>query len=69
MYEGTMLNPDPGMRKEIEKRIRKRNGFCPNKEEKNEDTKCPCRDYRETGACDCGLYVPDISKMIDMAFS
>lgn len=69
LYEGTMLNPDATMRKEIQKRIRKRNGFCINKEEKNEDTKCPCRQYRETGECDCGLYVRDISSLIEKAFS
>lgn len=68
MYDGTMLNPDEHMRREIEKRIRKRNGFCVNKEEKNDDTKCPCREYRETGSCDCGLYVKDYSALIDQMF-
>ena len=68
MYSGTMLNPDSAMVKEIKKRIKKMNGFCPNKEEKTADTKCPCRQYRETGECDCGLYIKDISSLINSMF-
>ena len=69
IYEGTMLNPDETMVRQIRKNIKKRNGFCLNKEEKNADTKCPCRQYREHGDCDCGLYVRDISALINSAFS
>lgn len=68
IFEGTMLNPDPTMVKEIKKGIKKRNGFCLSKLEKNESTKCPCEDYRNTGSCECGLYVQDISSLIQNAF-
>ena len=68
LYEGTKLNPDTAMVKAIKKDIKRRNGYCPNKEEKNQYTKCPCRDYRETGNCECGLYVKDISKLINEMF-
>ena len=56
------------MRKEIQRRIKKKNGFCLNKKEKNEDTKCPCKDYRERGECDCGLYIRDYRAMVDELF-
>ncbi len=68
LYEGTMLNPDNSMVKQIKKEIKQHNGFCPNKEERTADTKCPCRAYREGGSCDCGLYVKDISKLINEMF-
>ena len=34
------------------------NGFCPCSLEKNEDTKCMCKEFREmaSGTCHCGLY-------------
>ena len=54
LYKGTKLNPDKAMTKAIKKDIKSHNGYCPNKTEKNSDTKCPCRDYRETGYCECG---------------
>ncbi len=68
LYEGTILNPDDEMVRNIKKKIKKKNGFCLNKEEKNADTKCPCKDYRERGECDCGLYVKDISSLINATF-
>lgn len=68
IYEGTMLNPDEAMVRSIRKSIKKRNGFCPCKPEKTADTKCPCLEYREHGQCDCGLYVRDISQLINQAF-
>jgi len=35
------------------------NGYCPCKFEQNDDTKCPCKEFREKGygECSCGLYV------------
>jgi len=68
LYEGTILNPDAGMTRRIQKRIKQHNGFCPNKSVKTADTKCPCREYREHGECDCGLYIKDISHLIDKMF-
>lgn len=51
------LNPNEKVRKAIEERIRKNDGYCPCRFEKNEDTKCPCKEFRETGKCICGLYI------------
>ena len=41
----------------------KNNGYCPCKLEKNNDTKCMCKEFREMidngeiGMCHCGLYI------------
>ena len=32
-------------------------GYCPCQVEKNEDTKCPCKMFRESHECVCELYV------------
>lgn len=39
----------------------KNNGYCPCKLEKNNDTKCMCREFREQkeGYCHCGLYIKE----------
>ena len=39
----------------------KNNGYCPCKLEKNNDTKCMCKEFREQkeGYCDCGLYIKE----------
>ena len=49
--------------KELENAIRKalkdNNGYCPCRVQKTEDTKCMCKEFRETketGYCHCGLY-------------
>lgn len=68
LFKGTIENPDAAMLKRIRKRIKQHNGFCPNKTVRNADTKCPCRDYREYGSCDCGLYIKDITSLIDQMF-
>ena len=68
LFEGTIENPDSAMVKKIKKRIKQHNGFCPNKNVKDVDTRCPCKEYRETGVCDCGLYIKDISSLIDKMF-
>ena len=36
----------------------KNNGYCPCKLEKNNDTKCMCKEFKEQkeGYCHCGLY-------------
>ncbi len=56
-----MLNPDAEFVKGLKQRIKKNSGFCPCRLEKNPDTKCPCKDFRELGECCCGLYVRDYS--------
>ena len=50
-------NPDEQVRKEIIARIKANGGYCPCRFEKTEDTKCKCKEFRETGDCICGLFV------------
>ena len=42
----------------MRKALKDNNGFCPCAIEKNEDTKCMCKEFREmaSGTCHCGLY-------------
>lgn len=44
---------------EIKVALKKNDGYCPCKLEKTPDTKCPCKEFREStsGECHCGLYV------------
>lgn len=44
------INPEVGAA------VRENGGYCPCLIEQNEDTKCPCKEFRETGKCDCGRY-------------
>lgn len=39
--------------------LKARDGYCPCMIEKNEDTKCMCKQFREmeSGMCHCGLYI------------
>lgn len=53
----TIKNPDSSYVKDLKKRLKANNGYCPCKLEKNPDTKCPCRAYREDNVCDCGMYI------------
>lgn len=45
---------DPSFRKLVEDN----DGYCPCMVERSEDTKCPCKDFREMteGVCHCGRY-------------
>jgi ferredoxin-thioredoxin reductase catalytic subunit len=63
----TFVN-DNGLTAEGRKKLRviealKRNydkyghSYCPCKVDKIEDNICPCKDFRETGKCICGLYL------------
>ena len=38
--------------------MRQNKGYCPCKIEKNDDTKCICKEFREgdLGICHCGVY-------------
>lgn len=38
--------------------VRQNDGYCPCMVQKNADTKCPCKDFREMteGICHCGRY-------------
>lgn len=44
---------------EIRKKLKESDGYCPCRLTKNEDTKCPCKEFREQteqGECHCGLF-------------
>lgn len=57
-----VLNPDQDYVAEIRERIKSNNGHCPCSVEKNKDTKCMCKEFREQidraepGYCHCELY-------------
>ncbi|MCI8605124.1 MAG: hypothetical protein HFE79_13445 [Ruminiclostridium sp.] len=44
---------------EIRERLKETGGYCPCRLERNEDTRCMCKEFREQekGGCHCGLYV------------
>lgn len=56
-------NPDGEYVREVQKKLKDNNGFCPCRLVKNDDTKCMCKEFRdavqrgETGECHCGLFV------------
>lgn len=51
-------NPDTEFVQKIKKQIKANGGYCPCALEKNADTKCMCKEFREMddGMCHCGLY-------------
>ena len=56
----TIKNPDGDFVRQMKKELKANNGYCPSAMEWNNDTRCPCRDFRETdepGPCNCGLYI------------
>ena len=54
-------NPDTDHVKEVKKKIKDNNGYCPCSLVKTEDTKCMCKEFRdmEEGMCSCGLYIKE----------
>lgn len=52
-------NPDKGYADEIKRKLKDNGGYCPCSLIKSPDTKCMCKDFRETeeGVCHCGLYL------------
>lgn len=51
--------------REIEQKLKDNGGYCPCSIIKNVDTKCMCKEFRETtnsGICHCGLYAKTITK-------
>ena len=52
-------NPDKEVVLEIREALKKNNGYCPCMFEKNQDTKCPCKQCRENNICVCGLFIAD----------
>lgn len=55
------LNNDTAIVAEIKYKLKESNGYCPCKIQKNEDTKCMCKEFREqeSGECHCGLYIKE----------
>lgn len=53
------VSDDLELVKEIRERLKENDGYCPCKIERTEDTKCMCKEFRETkhGECHCGLYI------------
>ena len=56
---GMKLSEDTRIVELIKKGLKKKGGYCPCLLDKNEDTKCPCKDVRETYECRCGLFVKE----------
>ena len=55
-----VLNPDEEFVKQIKKKIKQSNGYCPCSIIKSPDTKCMCKEFKESkepGMCHCGLYI------------
>lgn len=54
-----ILNEDKELVDEINKQLQNNGGYCPCRTEKNEDTKCMCREFREqeSGECHCGKFI------------
>jgi hypothetical protein len=52
-----MINPDKEIADDIRRRIDENDGYCPCRIDKTPDTICPCKEFRETQECICGLYV------------
>lgn len=57
------FNEDKEIVKTIQEGLKRTGGYCPCKFEKNEDTKCMCKEFREQikdqnfeGYCHCLLY-------------
>ena len=53
------LSDDKELVEEIRQKLKENDGYCPCRIEKNEDTKCMCKEFREqdSGECHCGLFV------------
>lgn len=48
---------------EIKNKLKQNDGYCPCQLLRNEDTKCPCKDFKNmideqiVGECHCGLFI------------
>lgn len=53
------LSNDEELVQKIKNKLEENLGYCPCSLEKNEDTKCMCKEFREQdlGECHCGLYI------------
>lgn len=59
-------NPDKDYAKKVRDKLKDNGGYCPCRINKNEDTKCMCKEFRdqiekgEEGMCHCGLYIYEV---------
>jgi len=56
---GIQKKPDRDYVREVQKQLKQNSGYCPSRLERNADTKCICKEFREqdSGMCRCGLYI------------
>lgn len=56
------LSKDKELVTEIKAKLKETGGYCPCRLERNEDTKCMCKEFREqeSGECHCGLYIKSL---------
>lgn len=53
-------NPDNKIYEEVTQRVKANGGYCPCAINKTDDTKCVCKEFRETtelGECHCGRFI------------
>lgn len=56
-------NPDQEYAREIKRRLKDNNGYCPCAVVKSKETRCKCKEFRDRvaagipGECECGLYI------------
>ena len=53
------LNPDKETVSLVREGLKHTGGYCPCLVEKTDDTKCPCKKFKEEQDCTCGLFVCD----------
>ena len=53
------VNPDKELAELVRQKLKENQGDCPCRREKNEDTKCMCKEFlaQSEGECHCGLYI------------
>jgi len=56
------LNDDKELVNRIRQALKDNDGYCPCALERNRDTRCLCKQFREMteGTCHCGLYVKSV---------
>lgn len=58
------INPDVAEVERIRRAVRENDGYCPCQLEKNENTRCMCKNFvnsEQNGWCHCGLYFKTIN--------
>lgn len=54
------ISEDKELVAEIKQKLKENDGYCPCRLTQSEETKCPCKEFREStevGECHCGLYL------------